>query len=437
MGGTPAPSAPGRPPGGTPRPSTRRRLATLPPAQHDRDRLTLSLYTYFIAWGWLLYSFSPAIPLIAAEQRISGAQAGLHGTAMAVGTVTSSFVSARLVARTGRRAALLIAGAVLAAGVVVLVTGPSIAVTLTGALVTALGGTLAISAAQPALAVHHGEASGSAVSEANGVGALFGLVAPLALGGSVAAGWGWRPAVAATVGFVVVASVLVTLLPGRGALGHPAASGPAPTGPAADDASPAPDAVAGAPPPGARGFSRAYWLFWSALIAAVAIENATTFWVADLVAERTGAGPGIATAALAGLVGAMAVMRFAVGALLNRWPVEAVLVAAFAVAAAGWLVTWTATSTGVALGGLVLAGLGYGAQYPLTIALVLRSSGGRPDQAQASSSLGVGLAIGGAPFLLGALADGLGTRTAFVLVPVLTALGAAAVLLGRRAERRS
>ena len=433
--GRPPGRRPGRPPGGSPR----RRLAALPPARHERDRLTVSLYTYFISWGWLLYSFSPAIPLIAAEQGISGAQAGLHGTAMAVGTVTSAFISARLVARTGRRAALLLAGAVLVAGVLVLVVGRTTPLTLTGALVTALGGSLAISAAQPALAVHHGEASASAVSEANGVGALFGLVAPLALGGAVAAGWGWRPAVAATVAFVVVASVLVTRLPAGDALGRPAAPAPdpvpTPARTAAATADGSPDTTTTGRVPGARRYSRAYWLFWSALIAAVGIENATTFWVADLVADRTGAGPGIATAALAGLVGGMAVMRFAVGALLNRWSAETVLVAAFAWAAVGWLVTWTATSTGVALGGLVLAGLGYGAQYPLAIALVLRSSSGRPDQAQASSSLGVGLAVGGAPFLLGALADAVGTRAAFVLVPALMAVGAAAVLLGRRAAR--
>ncbi|WNB87579.1 MFS transporter [Cellulomonas sp. ATA003] len=389
-----------------------------------------------MAWGWFLYSFSPAIPLIAAEQRISGAQAGLHGTAMAVGTVASAFLSARLVGRLGRRGALLVAGGVLVTGIVVLLLGQVTALTLTGALVTALGGTLAVSAAQPALAVHHGEASASAVSEANGMGALFGLVAPLALGTSVAAGWGWRPAVAIAVVLMVVACVLVTRLPARGALGHPEPPPP----PAADAA---PRAAADAAPqaatervPATRRYSRAYWLFWCALIAAVAIENATTFWVADLVAERTGAGPGIATGALAGLVGGMAVMRFAVGALLRRWSAETLLVAAFALSSLGWLTTWTATSTPVALAGLLLAGLGYGAQYPLAIALVLRASSGRPDQAQAGSSLGVGLAIGAAPFALGALADAVGTRAAFVLVPALMAVGATTVLLGRRAARR-
>ncbi len=406
--------------------------------RHRRDRLTLSLYAYFVTWGWLLYSFSPAVPLLAAEARISKAEAGLHGTAMALGTVASALCSARLAARLGRRGTLLASAAAIAVGVAVLVLGPSTPATLTGAFVTAVGGGLAISAAQPALAVHHGEASASVMAEANGVGALVGLVAPLALGASVAAGFGWRPAVAATVGLAVLAALLTTRLPAHGALGRPEPVTVDLRGTAGDGAGHATGTRAtgdtpGAPVGGAR-FGPAYWLFWCSLLAAVAVENATTFWVADLVADRTGAGPGIATGALAGLVGAMAVMRFTLARLLRRWTPETLLVAAFGLAAVGWFVTWSATSTVVALGGLVVAGLGYGAQYPLAIALVLRASAGRPDQGQAGSTLGVGLAVGIAPFLLGALADRLGTHTAFVVVPVMMAVGATAVLLGRRSE---
>jgi fucose permease len=406
------------------------------PGRHVRDRLTLSLYSYFITWGWFLYSFSPTIPLIAREQGITRGEAGLHGTSMALGNVASAVVSARLVARIGRRATLLLAGGVLVAGLAVLLLGTTTVLTLTGACATAIGGSLAISAAQPTLAVHHGSASASAVSEANGVGALFGLVAPLVVGATVASGWGWRPAVGVTAVLTVLSCVLIARLPARGALGRPE---PVPVDVRADR--PADGAATTPARTAARrlrpGFSRAYWFFWTALIAAIAVENATTFWVADLVGQRTGAGPGIATAALAGLVAGMALMRFMLTALLRRASAETLLVGGFLFASVGWLVVWTATSTAVALVGLVVAGLGYGAQYPLAITLVLRASDGRPDQAQASSSLGLGLAVGIAPFLLGAVADRVGTHSAFLLVPVFLAVGAAAVLGGRRASTRA
>ena len=402
----------------------------LAPLGLRRDGVTVALYSNFVVWGWLLYSFSPSVPLLAAEQGISKAQAGLHGTAMAVGTLLSAVVSARLVERLGRRGTLLLAVGVLAAGVVGLVSGGSLATTLPGALVTAIGGTLVLSAGTTALSVHHGEAAAAAVTEANGVGALFGMFAPLTVGASVAVGWGWRPAVAITVALAAVAAVLVGRQPGSGALG----TSRGPVAMAATEAAPAaepplaPDAAPVADP--RRGFSRTFSFFWIGLVAVVAIENATIFWAADLLISRTGAGPGIATGALTGLVAGMCAARFVVGPISLRRAPEKLLILAFALAGVGWFILWSATTTPVALVGLVIAGLGYGAHYPLSITLVLRASQGQPDRAQARATLGAGGAIAIAPFLLGALADRFGTHGAFLLLPVLIAVGAGAVALG-------
>jgi len=408
-------------------PRTGASLPVFAPLTLSRDRVTIALYANFVMWGWFLYSFTPSVPLLAAEQGITKAQAGLHGTAMAIGTVLSAFVSARLVDRFGRRGVLVGACGVLAVGVLVLVSGETLATTLTGALITSVGGTLVLSAAQPALSVHHGEAAAAAVTEANGVGSMFGLLAPLAVGASVASGWGWRPAVAVAIALGAVAAWLVRSLPARGALGRARAS--VVSGAATTDAM---SVDAGPEPASSVGFAPMFWYFWCGLIAAVAIENATTFWAADLLITRTGASPGIATGALAGLLVGMSCARFVVGPMSLRKAPEKLLIVAFALAGVGWLFLWLATSTALALVGLVITGLGYGAQYPLSIALVLRASRGKPDLAQARATLGSGAAIGVAPFLLGALADRFGTHGAFLLVPVLLAVGGGAVALGLR-----
>ncbi|MGV8965583.1 MAG: MFS transporter [Cellulomonas sp.] len=426
MPDSPAPRSPG--------PEPQLPIVPIAPIRFRRDRVTIALYAHFVAWGWLLYSFSPAIPLLAAEQGITKAQAGLHGTAMAVGTLGSAFFSARLADRFGRRGTLLIAVAVLVAGVATLVIGTTLTVTLIGAGVTAMGGTLMISAAQPALSVHHREASAAAVVEANGVGSLFGLLAPLALGACVAVGWGWRPAVAVTILLGGVAAILMASLPGHGALGSSRVNAWTAADP--DDVG---GHVSGAidPAPASPGFTRAFWCFWVGLLIAVAVENATTFWAADLLVNRTGAGPGIATGALAGLLVGMSTSRFVVGPMSMHRAPEKLLLVAFAIAAVGWAILWSATATLPAMIGLVIAGFGYGAQYPLSIALVLRASDGRPDKAQARSTLGAGVAVGIAPFLLGALADEFGSHTAFLLIPVLLAIGAVAVALGLRLVQRT
>lgn len=442
------------------------------PARLVRDRVTGALYASFGTWGWFLYSFVPGLPLLADELGITRAQAGLHTTFMACGTLTSGVTSARLVRMLGRRGVLLLAAGLLTAGVVALVSGPGLLVTLPAATLVATGGALFIAAAQPALTVHHGAAGPAAVSEAHGVGALVGLVGPLALGGSVALGWGWRPAVAVTVALAVVTAVLVARLPGEGALGTAttarpagpaagvAASGAGPTGVDASgtgstgtgstgtdasgisasgtgasypDAADAAGAVAAAR---ATAFSATFWLLWATLVAVVAIENATTAWAADLLRTHAGAGSGVAAGAVSGLIAGMCVARFAVGRLALRFTPPQLLLTAFGVAAGGWLVLWLATTPAVALAGLVVAGLGYGAQFPLAISMLLAAADGRLDQAQARSTLGVGAAVAVAPVLLGGLADRVGPHTAFLVVPALVACGVGAVLLAERARRR-
>jgi len=406
--------------------------ATLAPIRLHRDRVTVALYANFVAWGWLLYSFAPSVPLLAREMRITKAQAGLHGTAMAAGTVVSALISARLVGRFGRRVTLLVASGVLALGVVILVSAHTLAVSLPGVAVIGIGGTLLISAAQPALSLHHSEASAAAVVEANGVGSLFGLLAPLAVGASVAVGWGWRPAVSVTIVLAGLAAVLIGSLPGRGALG----SSTVPATVLADGASRDPEQVPD-PAPARHGFSGAFWYFWVGSVVALAIETATTFWAADLLIDDTGAGPGIATGVVAGLVAGMSVSRFVVGPISMRRAPEKLLILSFALAGVGWLILWSATTTPLALVGLVITGLGYGAQYPLSIALLLRASENRPDKAQARATLGAGGAIAVAPLLLGALADRVGPHSAFLLVPALIVIGAGAVALGLRNVHRA
>jgi MFS family permease len=183
-----------------------------------RDRFTVTMYAYFVAWGWFLYSFNPSVPLLAEDLGISKAAAGLHGTAMAVGAIGAAALTPRLVLRIGRRASLVLSGLLIAGGLAVLLLGRALPVTLTGVVVLAVGGNIAISAAQAGLALHHGRVASAAVTEGNAAGSGIGLVGPLAVGACVGLGWGWRPAVAVTAVLAVVAAVAARRLPMEGAL---------------------------------------------------------------------------------------------------------------------------------------------------------------------------------------------------------------------------
>ncbi|WP_421736089.1 MFS transporter [Cellulomonas sp.] len=387
-----------------------------------RDQLTLALYGPFVVWGWLLYSFNPSVPLLADELGISDAQAGLHGTAMATGGILAAFLTPRLVRRWGRRAAVVIACVCIAAGTTGLVAAPALGWSLAGMFVMAVGGNIAISAAQAGLALRHGSKASAALTEGNGVGSSVGLLGPLAVGACVAVGWGWRPAVAVTAVLAVATALVITRISVGGAMTPPDVVDPA--GP------PEPSPVRAVRSLPAR-------FFLGTLVAAIALEFATTYWATGLVIEQTGAGPGIAAATTAGLVAGMSLIRFVVGPLSLRVAPTMLLAVAFLVAIGGWAILWTATTPTVAIVGLFVAGLGYGAQYPLSIALLLATAPGRADATQARATLAGGVAIGVAPFALGALSDAVGTHQAFLVVPVIALVGAVVAFLGGRAARRT
>lgn len=346
------------------------------------------------------------MPLLRAEQGTSRSVASLHGSMLAVGGILAGYLATTLARRLGRRAVLSGGALLLAGGTLLLVSGGGLEVTLPGALLAGTGGSTALNAASPALAAHHGPVGAAAISEANAVAAVVGVLGPLALGAAVAAGLGWRPPLALAVVLGVASFLAVRRLPDTAALGR-------------------------ARPPGPRGartpLGRPFWLLLGVLALGVGIEFSTTFWAGDLLQVRLGAAPGVAAGAVTGFVAGMAVGRTAAGQLALRHRPGGLLVAAVGVAATGWLLLWTAPSLPVAVAGLVVCGLGVALLFPLSIALLMEASAGRPDVASGAASASAGVAIGLAPFALGTLSDAVGPHRGFLLVPALLAV--AAVLL--------
>src|SRR3954451_17121552 len=116
-------------------------MVTLPDAERTgfpRDRITVAFYSTFAVWGWFLYSFNPSVPLLADDLGVSDAQAGLHGSAMAVGAILAAFVTPRLVRGRGRRPTVVASVALIALGVVALVGAPTLAWSLAAIFVVSV-----------------------------------------------------------------------------------------------------------------------------------------------------------------------------------------------------------------------------------------------------------------------------------------------------------
>jgi predicted MFS family arabinose efflux permease len=374
-----------------------------------RTRLTWLVYVQLSLYAYFLYGFGPSVNLLRADLGVSRALGGLHGTALAAGAVLAGLSGRWAVARFGRGRLLWLGIGGLCAGVVGYCAATVLPLTLLAALVCGTCGSWVVNTANAALMEAHGARGPGALSEANALAALVGTAAPLVLGACVGIGAGWR------------AGLLVTLVL-AGAAGYvfrgvrlPA---PHPIDPADH-------------PGGAHSLPPVYWITWGVLVCTIGVEFCLSLWASDLLGSRDRLSPGAATAVWSGLLLGVAISRFVGGRLTAHHSVDSVLLGALVMLLIGFGIFWLTTSAWLAAAGLIVAGTGLGVQYPLTISRAIRAAGGRSDLASARASLAAGVAVGGGPFLLGALADRYGTHTAFLMVPVLILLALTGLTVSR------
>jgi MFS family permease len=378
------------------------------PSGLRRDGVTGTGYLVLGTWGYFLYGFGALLPQLGEDQGISRTMTSLHSVALATGGLIAGFAGVALVRRLRRRGVFLLGCVLVTTGCLVLTIGGAwTAATLLGTLVGGTGGSLLINTAMPTLTDHHGDASAAALAEGNAVAAGTGLVAPLVAGAGIAAGLTWRPAVLLTIPLVVGVVVLLRRQPRVPAL----------------------DMVLPPRPQVRLPLPIAVWPAVFLVFLCVGVEFVMASWTADLLRQRTGISAGAAAAGVSAVITGMTLGRLVVGRLALRYDPQRLMAGAIVLTLAGWAVTWTTTSAPVALAGLLLTGLGIAGHYPMGAALVF-AAGTPPlrDRVAGTMSVMIGLAAGGGPFLLGALADATSTHTAFLVVPALM-LAALALLV--------
>ncbi|WP_067139854.1 MFS transporter [Microtetraspora malaysiensis] len=388
-------------------------MTTVAAARLTRDRPTWLIYLQLATFATYLYGLAAALPLIRAELGVSQAAAGLHGTAMAVGGIAAGLALPALTSRFGRRAATWSGLAGMNIGMVTVALGHALPVTLLGYLLAGASASVSLYAAMAVLSDHHGAAGPAAISEANAVGVTFGIAVSYVFSLAADSALGWR----AALYIPVVATTALALAMGRVWVPAPA---PAP--------GPARAPSAGAP---RRPYGRRFHVAGAVLLCCVALEFTFNLWAAELLAQRTGLTAAQATTGLTAMLAGVAAGRFGGARLALRHPASAVLLGALAVTLAGWTIFWTATAVPMAYAGLALSGLGISVHFPLALSRVIAASGGRPDAASGAASIWGSLGSGGGPFVLGALGDGFGTHTAFLLVPALILLACGGILSSR------
>jgi predicted MFS family arabinose efflux permease len=387
----------------------------LRPVRRERDRLTIAVYLHMATFGMFLYSLGPCLTALRLEQGTSLTVAGFHGTVYAAGVLTTGACGTRWTVRVGRGVLIRLGVSGVALAVMLLTTTTSVLLTLLATFIGGLGGSVVTNTHSSLLTAHHGEhASQAAISKANAMAALGGVVGPSLVGASLASGAGWRP------------GLLMTLVPAAAALLYSRATfgGRQPVDPVRQ---------AGR----AQRLPAPYWRAWAVLVLCIGIEFTMALWTADFLGQRLHLAVGTAAASLTGMVAGIAAGRLLTPIVLRRIGVMRTLLTSLALTVCGFVAFWAGDRFGVALAGLVVVGVGLAGQYPLNVGRMIAAAEGQLDAATSRASLGSGLAIAVAPFLLATLADTVGYQRAFLVILALVAASTAILVADRAAWRRS
>ena len=368
------------------------------PKSFQRDRFFWVAAVQTAIINFYLGGFGPAQSLLRADQGTSLTIAGLHGTAMGVASIFAGWANPRIAHRFGRSRASWIGLSIFISGLTLFVISPPVYITIPATMITGFGTSVVINTMLTKMSHHYGKAAEVAIPQANGIASL-GFVIGTALIGTIAIAFPnlWR------VGLLLAVPVaLVLFLVGR----------------EKDQEEHVPDEDG---PQGGK-LSRSFWIAWVGFIACISSEFAISFWAAALLKDRVGSTAAISTVAIVAMGTGMGIGRWYGGLVLGRLKLDTQLLTVITLQFIGFVGFWLSHNMILSLFCLLAVGIGISMQFALSSIRLIGLSDGRPDLAIGRASLAAGIAIAGAPFLLGLLGDNFGISRAYIMVFVLIAI---------------
>jgi predicted MFS family arabinose efflux permease len=349
--------------------------------------------------------FGPSQALLREDQGTSLGIAGLHGTALGVAAIIAGGFNSKLVHRFGRSNTTWIGLSVFSIGITFFVFAPPVQLTLLATLIAGLGASVVINNVNTAGSHLFAERSHTAVAQLNAI-AIAGFVTGNFVIGSTAniVRDQWRVGLLITIPFALALFI-------KGRKFEPDSHIPDESGPQ-------------------RGkLSKGYWFSWTGFFISISAEFATSFWSASLISDRTDASAAISTLAVIAFGTGVGTGRWYAGRVLKRFHADEQLKLALSLQFIAFGLFWSSHILVFSLITLFMVGLGISVQFPLFTLRMVAFSEGRPDLAIGKSSIAAGIAIASSPLLLGILGDNFGISRAYIMVPVLIAIGFTMVLL--------
>ena len=369
-----------------------------------RDRLTWVVYGQLSVYGFFLGAFGPSQSLLRDIQQTSRTVAGLHGTALAAGTIIVGFVIPRVLHRFGRKKALWggILALCIAAAELLFIT--SIYATLSAALLAGFGGGLLAMTSTRLLLEHHGKNGNRVFLESAAVAALTSAIGTIIVGSLAGTSIDWR------LGFVIIIlmSIILRLIDrtNEGEVHVPDPSGPA------------------------KGkLPLKFWLALLATVSSIACEMGTSFWASSLIQANTGASAANSTFIVTIFFAGMFIGRWVGSVSLQKLSLDNTAFLTLGITVVGYFILWSAHTTPLAYLGLGVIGLGLSVQYPVGVARAVLFAPQLGDVAVGRISIGTGISVATGPLLLGFLGDHFGVSRGFLMLPAIIVVAFVFVML--------
>jgi MFS family permease len=343
-------------------------------------------FSYLAVWAYLLYALGVATPYLRADLHLTDFEAGLHASALAVGVLAAGVSTDWVGGRIGSSRLLDLSAAAVVVALGLIAVAPSLAISLTGALLLGLGGGTLGTEVTVRLAQSGGEGARRMMSQANGMAMIAAALAPVAMGLAAAELHSWR------VALLLPMAALLALAALRPRDREAATSLRTPRSPL----------------PGA------YWFAWLVAVLGIAVEFSFVYWGSTIVGKRTGISSADATLLASFFVAGMFTGRMAIGrGLGSGGDQRRVLAAGLGVVLAGVSLVWISTVPALSGVGLFLGGLGTAGMWPVSLTLALQTAPKAQLQAAARATLGSGVAVLIVPSGLGLASDAVGVVAAW------------------------
>lgn len=366
--------------------------------QFRRDGATWLIYLVWAALGFAVNGLGSVLLPLKDELGLTTVQTSLYSAFFAIGLVLTGIVGHRLVDAVGRHRLLLVVLGVVGGGALVMTLG-TVVTTFLGAAGIGLGAALMIQVLPVEMVSLQPDHAPRALSEANSLSSIAGMIAPFGVAWALASGLGW------SFGYTIPLAVAT----GLSVVGLLIARRRSDAGVADDVSDATPIATVVESP----------WRPWIEMVGSVAVEFCFVLWSATAVAAWHHVDISLATLIAGCFLVGMGVGRFAGAPLAGRFGVRNTTVGCLLLALVGSFAFWFAGDQWVAAGALLIGGLGVSLLYPLTLSRLLAADPGNTDRATSRSALASGVAILSVPPLLAGLADIVGLHLAFLVAPVI------------------